>query len=96
MASSLSFEMRIADIFRFADGRTVFIGPIDSESKFVGPCLCELVVDGVHRSTIRLEGEMVPSGQHPEGFRSVCTQQPVVLNRETVLSSACSLRAISA
>jgi hypothetical protein len=53
-----------------------------------------LLVDGVERATIQLEGEMVPNGRHPKGHRSVSTRQPVPLDRQTVLSSECSLRGL--
>ena len=63
------FEMKIIDLFRFADGRTVFVGPIKGDVKFVRPCRCELLVNGVPTCAIQIEGEMIPDRTSPEGYR---------------------------
>ena len=67
--------MKVVDVFRFQSGRTVFVGET-AEPEFIGPCLCELVVDGVRTATFRLEGEMF----HPSatsGLRSITTAEQI-------------------
>jgi hypothetical protein len=92
MNNTLEFEMRIVDLFKFSDGRTVFVGPITGSINFVRSCNCQLIVDGTAQGTIQIESEMIPDGQHPEGHRSLSTREPVPLVRETVLASECLLR----
>lgn len=94
MAKNSRFEMQIVDLFQFRDGRAVFVGRISSSAPVIGACTCRLLVDGVERATIHVEGEMIPNGTHPEGHRSVSTTEPVPLDRQTVLSSKCSLESM--
>lgn len=89
------FEMRIADVFKFGDGRTVFVGPITGSTNFVHACTCELTVDGAKRGIVQIEGEMITDGRHPDGHRSLSTKEPESLERNTVLSSECWLRPVS-
>jgi hypothetical protein len=94
MSEQLKFEMRVVELFRFGDGRTVFAGPITSDAGIIGRCDCRLVVGGVERATIQIEGEMIPNGSHPEGHRSVSTRQQVPLERDTVRDVECFLESI--
>ena len=94
MKTATSFEMTIVDLFRFSDGRTVFVGRIDGEAKFIRPCRCELRVDGVLRSVIQLEGEMMPDRNSPEGYRSVSTRDSVSLDRQLLSTSKCHLKSV--
>jgi hypothetical protein len=87
--------MRIADVFHFADGRTVFVGPIDGDVKFIRPCKCELLIDGVPTSIIQIEGEMMPDRSPAKDYRSVSTRDAVSLSRPALVSSDCVLRAVS-
>jgi len=41
--------MKVEDVFRFANGTTLFLGTITSEAKFIGACDCEIIVDGKAR-----------------------------------------------
>ena len=74
MSAMTPFEMKIIELFRFADGRTVLVGPIQGNVKLIRPCRCELLIDGVPRSVIQIEGEMIPDRTSPEGYRSVSTR----------------------
>jgi hypothetical protein len=38
--------MEVKDVFAFEDGTVVFTGPIETHTKFIGPCNCEIVQDG--------------------------------------------------
>jgi hypothetical protein len=95
MNTLTAFAMKIADVFHFADGRTVFVGPIDGDVKFIRPCKCELLIDGVPTSIIQIEGEMMPDRSPTTGYRSVSTRDAVSLSRRTLASSDCVLRPVS-
>ena len=95
MSAMTPFEMKITDLFRFADGRTVFVGPIEGDVKFVPPCRCELLVDGVPTCAIQIEGEMIPNRTSPEGYRSISTRDAVCLERQLLSTSECHLRSAS-
>lgn len=73
MATTAVFELEVADTFHFTDGRTVFVGPVQSETQYIPPGQAELVVNGQVVAVIELEGEMIPSSRHPLGYRSVST-----------------------
>ena len=92
MTTQTVFEMRIVDMFRFADGRTVFVGSVTDGPPFIRPCRCSLVVDGTQRAVIGLEGEMVPDRRHPEGYRSVSTRDETNLSEAEVKAGNCRLR----
>lgn len=89
------FEMKIIELFRFVDGRTVFVGSIEGDVKFIPPCRCELLVDGVPTAALQIEGEMIPDRTSPAGYRSVSTRDAVCLERQLLSTSECRLRSTS-
>lgn len=95
MNPSVCFEMMIAELFRLSDGRTVFVGHVEGETKFIRPCQCELLMDGVRKALVAVEGEMIPEGRHPAGFRSVATRDAIALDTQQVATSDCRLKSIS-
>jgi hypothetical protein len=95
MKALAPFSMRVVDVFRFADGRSVFIGPVEGDVKFIRPCKCELLVDSVLSSFIQIEGEMMTDPASPEGYRSVYTRDIVSLDRRLLTTSDCLLRPLS-
>jgi hypothetical protein len=92
MNNHLEFEMRIHDLFKFSDGRTVFVGTVTSPTNFIQACKCQLIVNSTVQEMIQIEGEMIPDRPHPEGYRSLSTREPVQLDRETVISTECLLK----
>ncbi|MEA1950932.1 MAG: hypothetical protein U9N87_06075 [Planctomycetota bacterium] len=92
MNTVTTFEMKIVEMFRFSDGRTVFVGPIETNASFLGACRCELVVDGVSTSIINIEGEMMPDHQHEKGYRSLSSLDAVDLESDAIQKSDCRLR----
>ena|SRR5271166_5750510 len=95
MSTVTPFEMKIVDIFEFSDGRTVIVGPIEGEVRFIRPCMGELMVNGVAQSIIQVEGEMIPNRVSPEGYRSVSTREAVPLDRQWLSTAECLLRPVS-
>jgi hypothetical protein len=53
------FEMQVKDTLRLGEHMTAFVGPIESELKFIRACDCDIVVDGQVKGSIRIDGEMV-------------------------------------
>jgi hypothetical protein len=86
------FDMRIVEMFRFADGRTVLVGSVTGGPPFIVPCRCTLFVDDTQRAVIRLDGEMFPDRRHAEGYRSVSTKDEVNLEQAEVKARVCRLR----
>lgn len=79
METLLCQQLDVIEVFRFSDGRTVFVGPVHGDLKYIPPCDAELVVNGNVVGTVHLEGEMMPNGQQPVGYRSVATSDVVDL-----------------
>jgi hypothetical protein len=72
------FEMEVKDTFHFADGTTVFVGPVRSESKFIRTCDCEIILDNEIKASVRIDGEMVATRKQTS-YRSISTKQPIDL-----------------
>lgn len=87
MSVVTGFEMKIVDIFHFADGRTVFVGKVDRDTRYIRPCQCELLINGIPKAVIQIEGEMMPDGTSPEGLRSVSTRDPIAADKKSILDS---------
>ncbi len=90
-----SFRMEVLDVFRFGEGRTVFVGPVEGE-QHIGPCDCALVVDGAARQEFRLEGEMITDTKHPKGYRSISTLTAIDLDTSELKGHRCVVRLLSA
>jgi hypothetical protein len=95
MRTLTAFAMKIAEVFHFADGRSVLVGPIDGDVKFIRPCKCELLIDGVPTAIIQIEGEMMPDRSSAKGYRSVSTRDAICLDRQVLASSDYVLRPVS-
>lgn len=89
---NVSFEMHVSDVFDFTDGRTAFVGSVDSESPFLGPGPCELWIDGEVASTFEIEGEMLPDQWTSTGERAVSTREAVDVERSRIRSSHAVLK----
>ena len=92
--STEAFEMQVQDIFKFRDGRTVFVGAITKGPTHIDSCKCELLHDGCPVSTIMAEGEMVADHDHPRGFRAVATSASVDVVHTDLVDGEWVLRAV--
>jgi len=95
MTVKQDFELRVRDVFQFANGQTVFVGPVEGSSSYVGPQTCELLVDGARRQVLQLEGEMLPDPRRDNGYRSVSTKDKVDLSTSDLTDHACILRLVA-
>lgn len=72
------FTMTVEDTFHLEDGRTVFVGPVETEAKAIPPCDCEIVVGSEIKTSLRIEGEEIPKGNKTPD-RSVSTSERINL-----------------
>jgi hypothetical protein len=73
--------MEVKDSFFFKDGSTVFVGPIRTEAKFIGPCECEILQTNEVRASLNIDGEMVPCASEKKSMhRSISTRQRIDLD----------------
>jgi hypothetical protein len=72
------FEMAVKDTFKLEDGTTAFVGVIESESDFIGPCDCEFILDSQVKASIRIEGEMMVK-RKKTSYRAISTKQSIDL-----------------
>ena len=87
------FEMNVTDVFAFEDRRTAFVGRVNpSDFLTIGPCECDLLVDGVPTRRFKLEGEMIH--RSPEGLRSVTTAETVDVELIRRSFGRCTLRGL--
>jgi len=77
METTLCQELKVVEVFRFPGERTVFVGTLEGNAKFVPACDADLIVDNRPLASLHLEGEMVPDKAHPLGYRSVSTTDTV-------------------
>lgn len=70
--------MTVENTFHLEDGRTVFVGPIETQSNGIPPCECEIVVGGEIRASLRIDGEEIPKGNRTPN-RSVSTSERIDL-----------------
>jgi hypothetical protein len=86
------FELEVAEVFHFKDGKTVFVGPVPCGAKYIPPSQAEVVVNGRVVAAVRLEGEMIPNGRHPKNYRSVSTTDSVPLESASPQEAEVRLR----
>ncbi len=91
MPTTTVFEMKIIEVFHFADGRTIMVGPVGIDTPFIEPCGCQLLVNGIPQGSLKIEGEMIPDRTHDAGYRVVSTHCVVQLDRELVQQGDCRL-----
>ncbi len=72
------FRMAVKDTFHFRDGTTAFMGTIDSESDFIRPCDCEIVLGGEVKASVRIDGEMIAERKKVP-YRAISTKQQIDL-----------------
>ena len=77
MKTTTSCELRVSEVFRFEDGRTVFAGRLLGDEIYIPPCRAELLVNGNVVAVLHVEGEMLPNGDHGAGWRSVSTTEAI-------------------
>lgn len=80
MKTTVCQELKVVDVFRFADGKTVFVGQFDGDATYIPACEVELFVNDHSVASLHIEGEMMTDRPHPNGYRSVSTTDSINLN----------------
>jgi len=89
--STTKFRMKIAQVFRLGGGRTVLVGPVEGPESLVHSCTCELLVNGVRRQVLRIEGEMMSGPRHELGYRVVSSKDKVNMDPQEAETQECLL-----
>jgi hypothetical protein len=80
-----SYRFIVRDIFRFRDGRTVFVGVAEGGPGYIARGLFEALVDGESRGLLPIEGEMMAqpaSDRGDETLRSISSTEVRCVDRE--------------
>lgn len=88
-----AFSLEVQDVFSFADGRTVFVGKLDTDASYVRPARCELIVDDHVLDEFDVEGEMMPTPRKPE-MRSISTSALLRVDLATLRRPGVFLRSL--
>ena len=85
--TELAFQMTVVDLFRFADGRTVFVGHVDpGEDAILIPGKCELSV-GHQTFEIEIQPEMIHGVPGvTQGMRAITTTDSLPLPHDVLAS----------
>lgn len=86
------FELRICEIFRLSDLRTIIVGVIDDHPDRIGATQCSVVVDGVAKGTITITGEeLLENARRNQDKRALSTSERLALDAETIRTADCRL-----
>jgi len=89
---TVTYEMSVMAKFHFADGRTVFSGPISGNPKLILPCECDLLVEGKRTATFWIEGEMMVEKRGANTYRAVSTSEKLNVKDRPFVSRQWKLR----
>jgi hypothetical protein len=87
----MAWEMRVRDVFRFSDGRLVFVGPIESGPPAIAAAACDVLVDGESIRQVEVSEEL-PERREPSVNRSLSTYTDAAVTTETVQEHDVRLR----
>ena len=59
----MGWQMSVHDVFRFADGRTIFVASTKQPPLHVSPTTCDLLVDGAVLGHIEVGEELPERGE---------------------------------
>lgn len=85
-------ELKVIDVFAFADGRTVFSGKLQSDADYIRSCDAEVIIDGQSVGVIRIEDEMLPLNSSSKSIRSVATLDNINVDVVRLRKANCVLR----
>ena len=92
----MSVEMKIADIFHFQTGETVFVGSIVGEKKSFKDSEMRLSIDNKEDCIVKIAGQMLTDRPHPLGYRGISTYDSIELTSDFVKNHECKLIEIEA
>ena len=83
--------MRVRDLYRFSDGRSVFVGPIESGPPSITAATCDVLVDGDLVQQVEVTEEL-PERREPSPDRVLSTYAAAAVTAETVQERDVRLR----
>lgn len=86
MVKAMKFEMKVMNVFRLSNGRTVLAGLIDGHPELIRSCTCELQLDGGVHQRFECEGEQIVKKHSENDLRAVATVADVSLTSEDAKS----------
>jgi hypothetical protein len=81
----LDYQFLVRDIFRFGDGRTVFLGNADDGPGYIARGPFEILIDGEIRGGFPIEGEMIahtPASRGATAARAFSSTEVQCVDRE--------------
>ncbi len=72
------FTMTVTDTFFFEDGTTAFVGCLETSTKTIPPCACEIMVGNEVKASVWIDGEMILE-QKQSLSRAISTRQQIDL-----------------
>ncbi|QDH70168.1 hypothetical protein [Marilutibacter alkalisoli] len=82
----MKFEMKILNVFRLSNGRTVLGGLVANHPQLIKACDCELISEEGVRQRISLEGEQIVKKISTNDLRALATVENVMLTEEEAQS----------
>ncbi len=87
----MNFEMKIADVFHFKSGQTVFSGSVTGKEKIIKNTKAQLIVDNQEHQIVEIQGEMLVDRRHPLSHRAISTTDSIDLTSDFVKKHECKL-----
>ena len=87
----MNFEMKIADVFHFKSGQTIFAGSITGREKLINNTKVQLIIDNQKQQIIEIQGEMLVDRKHPLNHRAISTTDIIELTSDLVKNHECKL-----
>ncbi|HEY3446723.1 MAG TPA: hypothetical protein VGK67_10185 [Myxococcales bacterium] len=91
-ATSTAIEMKVEKVFRFQDGRTVFVGVVAPAGVAIQAGRAELWSGDRKLEEFAIEGEMIAEKKAAKDKRSVATRAKVQTPDTQVEAGSCRLR----
>ena len=80
MKTTVCQELKVVEVFHFADGKTVFVGRFDGDASYIPPGKAELFINDHSVASLHIEGELMTDRPHPNGDRSVSSTDSINLS----------------
>jgi hypothetical protein len=89
----MAWEMRVRDVFQFSEGRSVFVGPIESAPSHITAAACDVIVDGEPTRQVEVSEELPERRKRSAaGDRALSTRTDAGVTAEIVREHDVRLR----
>lgn len=81
------FNMKVLNIFRLSNGKTIFAGEVSGHPDLIKSCNCELRSGDTIRDVIQIEGEQIVKKIDPKNqMRALATIKAISMTKEEAQS----------